>query len=306
MTGADSDAGPGAASGGPGHGLGHGGPGHGPGATSGGPAQWQGAAAGGPDPRVWIGTSWKMNKTLAEARAYLAALLAAPPRPAVQTFLLPPHTALATVRACLPRGAPVLLGAQNAHWAPEGAWTGEVSMRMVRDAGAELVEIGHSERREHFGETDETVARKVRAAVDHGLVPLICVGEPRLARDRGLAEEFVTAQIRRAVSGLAPAEVAGVLVAYEPVWAIGERGRAATPEQVAAPLAALAGELAARSGGPGCRALLYGGGVAPANAAGLLRAPHVAGLFVGRQAWQPAGLLELVEIAAAGRAGAHA
>lgn len=253
-------------------------------------------AAGGP---VWIGTSWKMNKTLAEARGYMAALAAAPPPPGVQLFVLPAHTALAAVRDCLPARAPVLLGAQNAHWAAEGAWTGEVSMRMVRDAGADLVEVGHSERRSHFGDTDEVVGWKVRAAVDHGLTPLVCVGEPLPVREAGRAAEFVAAQVRAATAALTPEEVGTLLVAYEPVWAIGSTGRAATPAEVAPALAELAEVLRQRSGGAGCRALLYGGGVDPGNAAGLLRDPHVAGLFVGRQAWQPEGLLELAAIAAA-------
>lgn len=248
---------------------------------------------------VWIGTSWKMNFTIGEARDYVTRLAAATLPPGVQTFVVPPHTALAAVRDCLPTGAPVLLGAQNAHWAAEGAWTGEISMRMAKDAGAQLVELGHSERREHFGETDETVALKVRAAVDHGLVPLICVGEPLAVRESGRAEEFVAAQVRAALALLTPDEVAAVLLAYEPVWAIGTAGRPATPSQVAPVMAALAGELAGLSRGAGCRALLYGGGVDPGNAAGLLGDRHIDGLFVGRRAWDVAGLLELVDIGSA-------
>jgi triosephosphate isomerase len=170
---------------------------------------------------------------------------------------------------------------------------------MARDAGAQLVELGHSERREHFGETDETVALKARAAVDHGLVPLICVGEPLAVRETGRAEEFVAAQLRTATKLLTPDEVRTVLVAYEPVWAIGSSGRPATPSEVAPVMAVLAHELAERSRGEGCRALLYGGGVDPGNAAGLLRDRHIEGLFVGRRGWDVSGLLELVEIGSA-------
>jgi triosephosphate isomerase len=240
-----------------------------------------------------------MNKTIAEARDYATRLAAAPLPAGVQAFVLPPHTALAAVRDCLPPDTSVLLGAQNAHWADEGAGTGEISMGMAEDAGARLVEMGHSERREQFGETDETVALKARAAVDHGLVPLICVGEPLSVREAGRAEEFVAAQVRAATASLTPDEVGGVLVAYEPVWAIGTGGRPATPAEVAPVMAVLARVLAERSGGGGSRALLYGGGVDAGNAADLLRDPHTEGLFVGRAGWSVTGLLELLEIGAA-------
>jgi len=105
---------------------------------------------------VWVGTSWKMTKTIAEARAFIDEVTASPVPDGIQPFVLPAHTALAAVRDRLPTNSPILLGAQNAHWGPEGAGTGEISMRMVKDAGASLVEMGHSERREGFGETDET------------------------------------------------------------------------------------------------------------------------------------------------------
>jgi triosephosphate isomerase len=245
-----------------------------------------------------VGTSWKMNKTLAEAAAFVDELAAAPVPPGLQAFVLPAHTALASVRARLPLDSPVLLGAQNAHWGPEGAGTGEVSMRMVRDAGATLVEMGHSERRESFGETDETVALKAEAALAHDLVPLVCVGEPAAVRDAGDELDFVTAQVRAALSRLAPADVGRVLVAYEPVWAIGEAGRPATVEQIAPVMARVAEVAAALSGGAGLRALLYGGGVDAGNAADLLGDPHTDGLFVGRAGWEPGGFRALLDLCA--------
>lgn len=258
---------------------------------------------------VWIGTSWKMNKTIAEARAYVEKLVPALPVEGVQAFVLPPHTALAAVRDAVPATTPLLLGAQNAHWEPEGAGTGEISMRMVRDAGAQLVEIGHSERRQHFGETDETVARKVRAAFDEALVPLVCVGEPESVRAAGDEEEYVTAQVRRATALLSPAEVGRLLVAYEPVWAIGAAGRPATARQVAPVMQAIAAELADRSTGERQSVLLYGGGVDHDNAAELLADPHTDGLFVGRAAWTAEGLVRLLRIggayAARGAGGRH-
>src|SRR4029453_3789348 len=140
---------------------------------------------------LWVGTSWKMNKTLVEAESFIDELLAFPIPSGIQPFVLPPHTALARVRDRVPANSPVLLGAQNAHWAAEGSWTGEISMRMAKEAGPPLIEIGHSERREHFGETDRTVALKAAAAVAHGLIPLVCVGEPLAVREAGGRGRFV-------------------------------------------------------------------------------------------------------------------
>lgn len=247
---------------------------------------------------VWIGTSWKMTKTIEEARAYIGQVAVADFPATIQPFVIPAHTSLAAVRSALPAESPVLLGAQNAHWGPEGAGTGEVSMRMVADAGARLVEMGHSERREHHAETDETVALKARAAVDASLIPLVCVGESAEVRDAGGAMDFVSLQVTAALSRLSPDEVAGVLVAYEPVWAIGEHGRPATPAEVAPVMARIARVVEEISGGVGCRALLYGGSVDQDNAADLLRDTHTDGLFVGRAAWTAEGFLGLAAIAA--------
>jgi L-erythrulose 1-phosphate isomerase len=245
---------------------------------------------------VWIGTSWKMTKTLEEARAFSRALAGASFPSGVQPFVLPAHTSLATVRECLPADSPVILGAQNAHWAREGAGTGEISMRMAADAGATLVEIGHSERRAQFGETDETVALKVRAALDAALTPLVCVGEPLSVREGATAEQYVSAQVSAAFSRLRPDEIPLTIVAYEPIWAIGEAGRPAAPAEVAPVMASIRRELARISGERGCLALLYGGSVSPDNAAALLRGTAADGLFVGRAAWDVTGFLALVSI----------
>ena len=243
---------------------------------------------------MWVGTSWKMNKTLAEADSFIDELLTFPVPSGIQPFLLPPHTALARVRDRLPAHSPVLLGAQNAHWAAEGSWTGEISMRMAKDAGASLIEIGHSDRREHFGETDRTVALKVAAAIAHDLIPLICVGEPLAVRDVGGAEEFVGVQVQVALSELAPAEIRQVIIAYEPVWAIGEQGISPTVEQIA-PVMALINDILARAAGS-ARAVLYGGSVDTQNATELLSDPNTHGLFIGRAAWEASGFIELLKL----------
>jgi L-erythrulose 1-phosphate isomerase len=245
---------------------------------------------------LWVGTSWKMNKTLAEAESFVDELLTFPIPSGIQPFVLPPHTALARVRDRLPADSPVLLGAQNAHWASEGSWTGEISMRMAKDAGATLIEIGHSDRRQHFGETDRTVALKVAAAIAHDLIPLICVGEPLPVRDVGGAEDFVRAQLEVAVSELGPDDTAEVIVAYEPIWAIGEHGTPATVEQVAGVMA-LINDAVATAGRP-ARAVLYGGSVNTTNALELLTDPNTHGLFVGRAAWKASGFIELLKLSA--------
>src|SRR5690349_14587253 len=154
-------------------------------------------------PQVWIGTSWKMNKTLAEARAFVGGLLAGPGGdPRIQRFVIPPFTAAREVKAML-KDTSVEVGAQNMHWADAGAWTGEISPPMLKDCDLDIVELGHSERREHFGETDETVGLKTEAAVRHGLTPLICIGETLAEREAGRASEVLARQVRGALSKLA-------------------------------------------------------------------------------------------------------
>ena len=246
---------------------------------------------------LWVGTSWKMTKTLAEARAFIDEVAAVPVPTGITAFLVPAHTALAAVRDRLPRQSPILLGAQNAHWGPDGPVTGEISMRMAADAGAQLIELGHSERRAAFGETDETVAAKVAAAVEYGLTPLVCVGESAEVRQRGDAESFVVDQVLAALSALCPDQFGRVLFAYEPIWAIGTSGRPATPNEIGPVMAAMATAIDRADGQP-ARALLYGGGVRPSNASGLLGDPNVHGLFVGRAGWAARGFLDLLTLAA--------
>jgi triosephosphate isomerase len=245
---------------------------------------------------LWVGTSWKMNKTLAEADSFVDELLTFPIPSGIQPFVLPPYTALARVRDRLPAASSVLLGAQNAHWAQEGAWTGEISMRMAKDAGATLIEIGHSERREHFGETDRIVALKTAAAIAHDLIPLICVGEPLVVREVRGAEDFVGVQLQIALSELGPSDVAQVIVAYEPIWAIGEHGTPPTLDQIA-PVMAVVNDVVTTQGGS-ARAVLYGGSVNLKNASELLGDPNTHGLFIGRAAWEASGFIEILKLCA--------
>lgn len=242
----------------------------------------------------WIGTSWKMNKTLAEAQGFARALAAADGArdPRIQRFVIPPFTAVREVKALL-ADTSVKVGAQNMHWADAGAWTGEISPPMLTDCGLDLVELGHSERRAHFGETDQTVGLKTQAAVRHGLVPLICIGETLAEREAGRARDVLDAQVRGALGKLgdAPANPP-VLLAYEPVWAIGENGIPATAAYADArhaEIIAVAQDVLGRR-----IPCLYGGSVNPANCADLIGCPHVDGLFIGRSAWTVEGYLDIL------------
>jgi triosephosphate isomerase len=212
----------------------------------------------------------------------------------VQPFVIPSFTATTTVRGILGEDSPVLLGVQNAHWEDEGAWTGEVSVPQAKDAGAQVVEIGHSERREHFGEAVETTRLKVAAALRHGLTPLLCIGESAEVKEAGGSSAFILDQAAGALEGLSDQELSRVVIAYEPIWAIGEKGRPATVEELVEPFAALGEVYSGRVTG-----LLYGGSVNLDNAADLLGIEHVTGLFVGRTAWRLEGYLELLRIAEA-------
>ncbi|MEJ5913220.1 triose-phosphate isomerase [Pseudokineococcus sp. 1T1Z-3] len=270
-----------------------------------------GAAAAQPVPLPpqgvrWVGTSWKMTKTRAEGLAWARGLVdglverglgpgagaSGVAAAAPQVFVVPPTTALAEVAGLLREHAPeVLVGAQDAHWEDAGAWTGEVSVPQVADAGARLVELGHSERREHFGDSDHRVALKVRAALRHGLVPLLCVGEPTAVRTGGGHVEHVVRQVRQVVDTLPDEQAARVVVAYEPVWAIGSAGRPARPEEVAEVVEPLVAEVGGRVAG-----VLFGGSVDQAGAPDLLAVPGVDGLFVGRAAWDVDGFLALLDL----------
>ncbi len=258
-------------------------------------------AKGGGLSKFWIGTGWKMNMTAAEARAYVAGLieLLPPLRDDLSLFFMPPYTALAAAREAI-GDAPLLLGAQNMHWAESGAYTGEVSAGMLAEFGVDLVELGHSERRIAFGETDAAVNAKVKTALRHGFRPLVCVGDTAAERDAGASAETVVRQVKLAFAGLDAGALGRCLVAYEPVWAIGERGVPAPPEHVRMAHAAIRRALQERTTHP--VPILYGGSVNVDNAALLATEREVDGLFVGRAAWTASGLAGIVsEVVAARR-----
>ncbi|HQZ15274.1 MAG TPA: triose-phosphate isomerase [Vicinamibacteria bacterium] len=233
-------------------------------------------------PRPFVVGNWKMHKTVAEARALAAAV-----RDGVRDFgdidvaLAPPFTALAAVGEVL-KGSAVGLAAQTMHEAAKGAFTGEISPALLKDVGCTHVILGHSERRHLFGETDQAIMKKARAALDHSLIPILCVGETLQERETSRTFDVVERQTEHALRHVTPEEAARSVVAYEPFWAIGT-GKTASPGQ-AQEVHTFIRKLVARSHGDGVARvirILYGGSVKPDNASLLIAEPDVDGALVG-------------------------
>lgn len=232
--------------------------------------------------KAFICGNWKMHKTTAEAVTLVRELRGKLNElSGVEVGIAPPFTALSAVKQALV-GSHVRLTGQNCHWETQGAFTGEIGASMLADVGCDSVIVGHSERRQLFGETDESVNRRAKAALAAQLTPIVCVGETLSERESGRMLEVVQRQVRAALSGFSPAEVETVVLAYEPVWAIGT-GKVATPAQaqeVHAAIRLLVTELAGKSAADRVR-IQYGGSVKPDNAAELLSLPDVDGALVG-------------------------
>lgn len=251
--------------------------------------------------RRLIAANWKMNKTIAEAMAFVPPLRAALPRLApVDLALFPSFFGVHPVADAL-AGTPVAVGAQDLYFEANGAFTGEVSCDMLRDAGATMVLAGHSERRHVLGESDEIVARKFAAALRAGLQPILCVGELLGERDAGNARRVVERQLASAFEGMSAELASRSVVAYEPVWAIGT-GRTASPDDAAEMHAAVRSWLAGKLGSvaDGLR-ILYGGSVKPENAAGLVARENVDGFLIGGASLDPASYIAIAEAAVAGK-----
>ena len=245
--------------------------------------------------RPLIAGNWKMFKTGPEAREAAAALkeLTAG-TDAVDVMIAPPFTALCPVHEAI-AGSHIHLGAQNLHWEKEGAFTGEVAPAMLKAAGCTHVIIGHSERRQYFGETDSTVNNKIRAAIAEDLVPVFCIGETEGDREAGNTFSVLEGQIREGLAALAAGDLAKLVIAYEPVWAIGT-GKTATPAQVQEVHAfirglaeQLLGNLLAKS-----MRILYGGSVKPDNVSELMALEDVDGALVGGASLDPGTFSKIV------------
>jgi triosephosphate isomerase len=249
--------------------------------------------------RPYVAANWKMHKTAAEAEVFLDAFLpeAEPFSESVDVVICAPYLALrAVVDAC--RNKRIGVAAQNMHEEAQGAFTGEVSAPMLLEAGVNAVVLGHSERRQHLGESDEVLARKVPAALEAGLQPILCIGESEAQRDAGETEAVLRRQLEADLAAVAGERLADVVVAYEPIWAIGT-GRTATSEQAQEALAFIRAVLVERDGDAAARTrILYGGSVKPDNAAELMAQPDVDGALVGGASLDPADFLAIVTAAA--------
>jgi triosephosphate isomerase len=249
--------------------------------------------------RKLIAGNWKMNKTLGDAVGLAAAIKAeAGAFKNADVSLCPPFTALKVVGDTI-AGTAIRLGAQNMHWEKDGAYTGEISAAMLRDLRCHDVILGHSERRAYFKETDEIVNRKVQAALAAALTPIVCVGETLAEREAGRAEEVVRTQVSGSLAALGT-NLSKVVVAYEPVWAIGT-GKTATP-QIAQEMHALIRRELTRMGTKAVAdglVILYGGSVKPDNAAELLAQPDIDGALVGGASLDARGFLKIVQAAPA-------
>lgn len=232
--------------------------------------------------RPMLAGNWKMNCTRAETLALIDAVKpAAAAERDREVVLAPPYTALESAARAV-AGTTIALAGQNLHWEPKGAYTGEVAGEMLRDAGCTYAIIGHSERRQHFGETNETVRQKIDAALRAGLKPIVCLGETLREREAGNTLPVIERQVRDGLAGFGREVVRSLTIAYEPVWAIGT-GRTATPEQAEEVHAAIRGllrELAGDNGGEAVR-ILYGGSVKADNVDSLMAQPNIDGALVG-------------------------
>ena len=229
----------------------------------------------------FIAGNWKMYKTTKEALAFAQGISSLELPSDIVVAIAAPFTQLAALKEAL-AGSGVRLAAQNMHFEDEGAYTGEISAPMLAEIGVDYCIIGHSERRQHFGETDETVNKKLKKAIASGIAPICCVGESLEIRDGGEAQDYVASQIQKAFSGIPGGEAVGVTVAYEPIWAIGT-GRTATPEQAGDMCSHIRHTLGTLYGTGVSEKIIiqYGGSVKPDNASALMNTRDIDGALVG-------------------------
>lgn len=247
--------------------------------------------------KLYIGTNTKMYKTIAQTDEYLKKLgkqIETIDQTQVELFVIPSFTALESAgKRAGDYG--IRLGGQNMAWEDEGQYTGEISPVMLKEVGATIAEIGHSERRHIFGEPDEMENRKVHAAVRHNMTALLCVGETGQQKEHGVAGEMLRIQIKEGLYGVKPEDARSIWIAYEPVWAIGTHGEPASAEYAQDQHRVIRETLVELFGGVGMEIpILYGGSVNPQNAEKLISMPDVDGLFIGRSAWDAVRFGEII------------
>ena len=246
-----------------------------------------------------VAANWKMNMTQAESERFVETFLRDCGQITdVEVVIVPPFTAIAKVMEALGRAHNIRVGAQNMYWEKNGAFTGEISAALLRDLFVHYVVLGHSERRTLFGETDEMVNRKVRAAQEAKLRPIVCIGETLQQRDQGNVEKFLSIQLRGSLVGLTSKQLQDTVIAYEPVWAIGT-GRNATPQQAQEAHAFIRQtlrEMADDATSERMR-IQYGGSVKPENARELMTQPDIDGALVGGASLDPRSFVQIVKAA---------
>ncbi len=237
--------------------------------------------------KLWLGTNWKMHKTLAEGIDYSKQLIEVTKNISknVQFFIIPPYTSLWPIKDVV-KGTRIMLGAQNSHWERQGPYTGEISPEMLAEIGLDIAELGHSERRQYYNENDIDINKKAHSAVKYGMKPLICVGENLQQKSYGIAVETIAAQVKVCTFAISSEDAEKMLIAYEPVWAIGEKGIPADADHVALIHNTIRKVLVEKYQKTGENIpILYGGSVNENNSMGYLKLPDVDGLFIGRAAW---------------------
>lgn len=242
-----------------------------------------------------IAGNWKMFKTARTSLEFMEELQGKADFTMVDTILCAPFTSLPALTAAT-KGTGLKIGAQNLHWEDEGAFTGEISGAMLTELGVEYVIIGHSERRAYFAETDETVNKKVHAAFKHGLIPIVCVGEKLEERENGQTKKVCKTQITSALGGLAGRQVSQVIVAYEPIWAIGT-GKSSTAEDANEVIGHIRSSITAAYGPETADAvrIQYGGSVKPENIREFMRQPEIDGALVGGASLNPQSFIQLLK-----------
>jgi triosephosphate isomerase len=238
--------------------------------------------------KLLLGTSWKMNKTMTDGLSYTEDLVKIIKNyPELNIFLVPPYTHLWKLKECITsKKSNLMLGAQNMHYEESGQFTGEISPVMLEEIGIDIVEIGHSERREYFNETDDAVNLKALAALKHNLTPLICIGESLSAKENGISKEILSLQLKIALKNVPLDAIGKFWIAYEPIWAIGVNGIPANPTHVDTIHTYLRSILIELYGNSGKEIpLLFGGSVNINNAKKFAALENVDGLFIGRSGW---------------------
>lgn len=247
--------------------------------------------------KVLLGTNWKMHRVVKDAKEYTEKLLEyANEYDSIQFFIIPPYTNLWDVKGVIPNRK-VLLGAQNMHYESEGAFTGEISPKMLKEIDLEVIMLGHSERRQYFNENDYEVNKKAITALEYDFTTLICIGENIDEKNYGVTKEKLRTQTKIVLKDISPEDVQNIWLAYEPIWAIGADGIPASPEYaekahgyIREVLVELYGEEIANE-----IPLLYGGSVNPENAQSLIERDNIDGLFIGRSAWDLEQFIQIID-----------